>query len=153
MLLWKAITITIVTATCTARCYQYYHYYRNKSRTAVGRRSGVEAACARLARDGLRGRPPIESVWRPPRVSSRRRATRPGKRCRTCRRPTLWRTWFGTRRRRSSRRFRSPSPRWRRRETGTPADRRLDREQWRRQIERETVSFNGYEWREHRKTL
>jgi len=91
--------------------------YRNKSGTAVWRRSGVGAVCARPVRDGRR--PATECAWRPPFAPSRRRPTTPpGKRCRTCRRPTRWRTRvvvIGRRRRR--RRYRTPSLPWRRRTT------------------------------------
>lgn len=123
--------VTLITlrsaATCTARrhcCHLYYYVTGIK----VEHQSDdvrvpqplvhvqfVTAAAARQSR-----------VWRPRRVSSRRRprrrTTRPGKPCRTCRRPTRWRTWFGTRRPRPRllrRSFQLPSSQWRRRTTGT----------------------------------
>lgn len=95
--------------------------YRNKSGTAVWRRSGAGAVCARPVRDGRR--PATECAWRPPFARSRRRPTTPpGKRCRTCRRPTRWRTRvvaIGRRRRR----YRTPSSPWRRRTTANTVTR------------------------------
>lgn len=109
----------------TLRCiirvlYTHFVRYRNKSGTAVWRRSGAVAVCARPVRDGRR--PATECAWRPRLAPSRHRCrptTPPGKRCRTCRRPTRWRTRVVVigRRRRLRRHYRTPSSPWRRRAT------------------------------------